>query len=208
MRRFLVMILLLPAAVGCETPAKTVRYPEGALPVRYESSATASGCLAASIAMASNYLLGNTRYTEASLIRDMRAARLDESSIGDVKTFLEKQGLYVITLSGQLGGKPPGRIEYWLKERGYPVICVVNRDPQGDSAFNHAVVVIGISPKSDEKSADIIQYLDPSAREPLQSADAVAFDVLWTRGQHAMMIVVAPPPESGPGGSGVSRETH
>lgn len=187
---------------GCGTPNRVVRYPEGALPVRYESAASHTGCLVASVAMAANYRLNETRLTEASLIRDMKADGLDESSAGDVRTFLEKKGLHLVTLSGRLDGKPPAALEWWVESRGYPVICVINRDEQGDPAFNHAVVVIGISRESGGNSADIIHYLDPSTREPLHSVEAAAFDALWARGEHAMMIVVIPLPDSQPDGSG------
>lgn len=81
--------------------------------------------------MAANYRLNETRLTEASLIRDMKADGLDESSAGDVRTFLEKKGLHLVTLSGRLDGKPPAALEWWVESRGYPVICVINRDEQG-----------------------------------------------------------------------------
>ena len=72
---------------------------------------------------------------------------------------------------------------------------MINRDPV-DPNFNHAVVLIGISTTGDVESADRIHYLDPSSADRLHADDAATFEALWARGQHAMMVVISPPPDS------------
>ena len=170
------------------------KYPPGALQVRYEASTKYSGCLIACTAMAANYLLNKTAYSEASIRQELLLTRLDESRVGDVKKYLETKGLHLITLSGKLNAKPPAGLRYWVNERGYPVICVINRQPENPAA-NHAVVVIGISKMDEKDSADRIHYLDPSSPVQLHSEDPAIFDANWACGQRAMMIVVQPPPD-------------
>jgi hypothetical protein len=79
--------------------------------------------------------------------------------------------------------------------RGYPVICIINRHGT-DVQFNHAVVVTGFSRNTEPGVADIVYYLDPSAKESLLTATAADFEQMWARGDRAMMLVVAPPEEA------------
>ena len=190
------LVGLAAGLAGCSKPHRTARYPNGALRVRYEEATTYSTCLVASVAMASNYLLGQHRFTKDRIRSDLKRTGRDETRVGDLKAYLAetKERLYLVTLTGQLNDEAPTGLGYWLEQRGYPVICVINLDPD-DPAFNHAVVVIGISPNSNGGSADIIHYLDPSSAEPLHSTDEAAFEQLWARCNHAMMIVAAPPAE-------------
>lgn len=171
-------------------------YPPGSLPVHYEPATTHSTCLVASVAMAANYLVGERQFTETQIRQELQKQNLDETSIAAVQSYLDSKGLHLLTLSGEMNGKPPTSLRYWLQTRGYPVICIINR--QGiNPAFNHAIVLIGITKPADG-SADMFHYLDPSGPEPAYSCTASDFEVLWTRGQNAMMIVVAPPPDSQP----------
>jgi hypothetical protein len=181
------------AAAGCEQPRRSAKYPEGTLPVRYEASTAYSGCLIACVAMAANYLLDKTEFSEAGTRQAMRQAGLDETRITDVKKYLAGKGLDVVALSGCLDGKPPVSLEYWVRQRGYPAICVINRQA-GDPGFNHAVAVIGISGTGRVDSADTIHYLDPSSPKQLHSEEVGSFEANWARGRHAMLIVVHPPP--------------
>jgi len=177
--------------VSCQSPRPITKHPPGTLPVRYEEATTYSACLVASVAMASNYLLDRTKFSTDGILQEMKQADLDETRVGDVKRYLAGQDLYLVTLTGTIDGKPPTGLNYWLTTRGYPVICVINHEGE-NPAFNHAVVVIGISANLEEGSTDRIHYFDPSAEEPLQSVDRATFEPLWSRGQHAMMIVVMP----------------
>jgi hypothetical protein len=180
------------AATGCEQPRQSAKYPEDTLQVRYEASTAYSGCLIACVAMAANYLLDKQEFSETGIRQVMRQARLDETRIADVRNFLSGKGLHLVTLSGGLDGKPPGSLGYWVRERGYPAICVINRQV-GEPGFNHAVVVIGISGTGPVDSADTIHYLDPSSPKQLHSEEAGVFEANWSRGQNAMLIVVHPP---------------
>lgn len=187
----LIFTLSLPIA-GCEQPNRLVQYPPGALPVRYESATAHSSCLVAAVCMGARYLEPASGYTEPGMRRDLAAAGLDETRVGDLKTYLAGEGLHLVTLTGELGDKPLYGMDYWLNGRGHPVICVINLEGADAEAFNHAVVVIGISSNRSGDSPDIIHYLDPSSPEPLMRLEAPAFDELWSRGQHAMMVVTLP----------------
>ena len=114
--------------------------------------------------------------------------------MADVKAWLEEQGLHLVTLTGQSDDKPPLGMRFWLERRGYPVICVINKYA-GDVRYNHAVVVTGVSANTGDPPADIVYYLDPGTREPLQSVGLAEFETSWARCDYAMMIVVQPPPK-------------
>ncbi len=186
---------------GCAAPPrKVVTHPPGTLPVIYEQSTAHSTCLVASAVMAANYVLDRRVLTEAGVRQELVARGLDETRVADIRAFLAERDLHLVVLQGRLDGEPPVGLEYWLRNRGYPVICVINRQ-SGDPAFNHAVVVIGISSNPDRPGVDIIHYLDPSSAEPLHSVERAVFEILWSGGDHAMMVVIQPP-ESGSGGTG------
>lgn len=193
----LLVAVTLGQLSGC-APKQFANYPAGSLPVAYEESNSYTGCLVASTAMAANYLIGQRQFSEKSIREALKLAKLDETRPGDVKAWLETQGLYLLTLSGTLDGKPPASLGYWLLRRGYPVICVINRHDK-DRDFNHAVVVIGFSKTAGNETADRIHYLDPASAKVLHSEDRKTFETLWARGEHAMMIVIAPPQEPATG---------
>jgi len=192
---------VLLGVAGCAAPPrKVVSHPPGTLRVVYEQSTVHSSCLVASAVMAANYLLDRRVLTEEGVRQELAARGRDETRVADIRAFLAEQGLHLVVLQGRLDGEPPAGLEYWLKNRGYPVICVINRQP-GDPAFNHAVVVIGISSNPQKPGVDIIHYLDPSSAEPLHSVERPVFQILWGAGDCAMMVVVRPP-EPGPGVAG------
>ena len=143
-------------------------HPEGTLRVGYEEASAPTSCLVASVAMAANYVRGERRFTEPSLRTALKEQGLDETYVADLKTFLAKNNLDLVVLAGELDGKPPTGLRFWAVDRGYPVICVINQHG-GDPQFNHAVVVTGFSANAGDPSADIVYYLDPATREPLQS---------------------------------------
>lgn len=185
----------LGCMLGCEQPRRTYRLPPDCLPVRYEAATTHATCLVSSVVMASNYLLGDRRLSERGVQVDLKRLGYDETRVGDFKAYLRQlpERLYLVTLTGQLDAKPPTGLRYWLEQRGYPVICVVNRDPAADPGFNHAVVVIGISKNHKGLSADIVHYLDPSSVQQLHSDPIDEFETIWAGGDHAMMIVCQEP---------------
>jgi hypothetical protein len=191
---------LVLALAGCESTEKEKRqpakYPQDTLRVRYESAESYSTCLVASISMSANYVLGKREFSEESIRTALKSTGRDETLVADLKAYLAEQGLHLITLTGRIDGKPPVRLGYWVQSRGYPVICIINRDPESDPGFNHAVVVIGISANPEDGAADKIHYFDPSAPQPLQSDPVARFQTFWGRCDRAMMIVVAPPSDT------------
>jgi hypothetical protein len=193
---------------GCEQPQrKLVTFPAGTLPVHYEVASAPTACLVASVTMAANYVLGERRFTEPDLRTALARQKLDEKRVGDLKKYLAEQGLELVVLTGRPDGEPPLGLRYWLLTRGYPVICVINRQganpdlkTHAGSQYNHAVVVTGFSANPAQPSADIVYYLDPSTPDPLQSVGLAEFETLWARGDYAMMVIVKPP-EPSPGSS-------
>jgi hypothetical protein len=207
-RRAAGLVFVLVAA-GCESPRPAVKYPDDALRVRYEEATTYSTCLVASAAMAANYMLDKYRFSENGIREALKQSGRDETLVRDLRDYLAEQGLRMFVLRGRLDETPPTGLVYWVRTRRYPVICVINRDAV-DPAFNHAVVVIGISRNPQDPSADIIHYFDPSvpAPLPLHSEPADAFEVLWARGQYAMMIVAVPVAAESASSAGPFEETR
>lgn len=196
------LIALMSCAAGCEEPGKPVmRYPPGALRVPYEEATDHSTCLVASVAMAANYLLGEHKFSEKVIGAELKQMNLDPTRVGDLQLYLSRHGLYMGAYRGRLDDQPPLGLRYLLNERGYPVICVINRAGQGPE-YNHAVVVIGISENPGGLMADTIHYFDPSSPKQLVSTDALDFEQMWGRCQHAMMFVTRPPTQ----GAGQSEE--
>lgn len=190
-----VALSVLVATSGCQQPQrKLVTHPPGTLIVHYEEASAPSACLVASVAMAANYVLGEREFTEPDLRAALRRQNLDETRVADVQAFLRQQGLEMVALAGRPDGEPPLGLRYWLVRRGYPVICIINQH-DGDPELNHAVVVTGFSANPEDPSADIVYYLDPATRDPLQSVGLAEFQAHWAHGNHAMMIVVQPPSE-------------
>lgn len=198
-RRLLIgtAVVLVALGSGCQEPArKIVTHPEGTLRVPYEVASAPSSCLVASVTMAANYLEGQRRFKEPAVRVALKQQKLDETKVTDLRTYLTGQGLDLIAVSGELDGKPPLGLKFWSVTKGYPVICVINQH-EGDPQFNHAVVVTGFSANADKPLADIVYYLDPATRDPLQSVGLWEFDTWWGRCGRAMMVVVKPPPGQG-----------
>jgi hypothetical protein len=193
----LVLMGLSVGMLGCEAPPKqAVKYPAGALKVVYEDATKPATCLVASVAMSANYLLKERSFSEALILEEFKHAGRDETAIADMKAYLAEKGLYLVTLSGRLDDVPPTGLKYWLEKRGYPVICIISHHPGGPE-FNHAIVVIGICTNQKTGSVDSIYYFDPSSVEALYNMDAANFEELWERGEHAMLVIIKPPPKAG-----------
>jgi hypothetical protein len=192
----LAVAVSLVVLAGCDQPRRSFKLPDGCVQVRYEAATQYSTCLVASVAMAANYLAESRKFSETRIQKDLKRLGYDETRVGDMKAYLAQapEKLDLISLSGQLDAEPPTGLQYWLEQRGYPVICVINRHPQADPGFNHAVVVIGICTNPNSGSADIIHYLDPSSADQLHTATADEFEVFWAAGQHVMMVVCRLPP--------------
>lgn len=179
-------------AVGCQSPDRRNQLPAGCVPVQYVQANSHTTCLVACVAMAANYLEGEFRFSEKGILNELRARGLDESRVSDVKQYLDAEGFYLVTLAGRLHDEPPTGLAYWLLRRGYPVICVINRQGH-EPQFNHAVVVVGLTRSSGVESADKIHYFDPASAMQFHTDEVPAFNELWIRGQNAMMVVIRPP---------------
>lgn len=184
--------VLLWFCAGCSRPTRLASYPPDTLHVQYEPATTYSTCLVASVAMVANYLEGQRRFTVPNMVRELRKVAADESRVEDVRDYVTGRGLHLIALSGRLDDRPEQGLAFWVRSRGYPAVCIINRAGDDKPDFNHAVVVIGVQRGVD--SAEIIQYLDPSADQPLYSCDRKTFETVWARCDHAMLLVVRPPP--------------
>jgi len=189
-------LALMAGGAGCESPQPQRQHPPGTLRIPYERADSHTGCLTASVAMVANYVLGEYRFSEKRLRHALERADLDETDPADVKNYLESVGLHLAIFRGELDGKPPLGLEYWVLQRGYPAICVINTHG-GDPNLNHAVVVIGFSRTDAPESADTIYYLDPATADPLQKMPADEFERAWARAGHTMMVVVRPPAGEG-----------
>lgn len=189
---WLLLAVAVCGAVGCEAPRRLVSYPPGALPVRFEQSTSFSTCLAASVVMAANYLEGWQRFKLDDVVTEIKSQGGDETRVADLKEYMAGKGLYLFSAAGRTDDNPPLGMGYWIRERGYPVICIINRLGTGPG-YNHAVVVIGMSENLGVETADTIYYLDPSSERPLFTCGEGSFEEIWSRCGHAMLIVARRP---------------
>lgn len=175
-------------------------YPAGVLDVRYEPATHFASCLVASVAMAASKVDGHL-YNEPEIRRQLREAGLDETRPHDLDTWLATRRLDLLILAGRLDDRPPFGVEYWVMQRGYPAICIVNRSGE-DTRYNHAIVVIGVQRKVTDHpgTTDTLYYLDPASKRGLETVDRETFEMWWSRGQRTMMVVVKPP-------AGVNKES-
>lgn len=178
----------LAAMAGCGQKNKLIGYPPGTLPVEYAQATSYTACLVTSITMAANYAENRPRFRVEEVVEDLRGAGKDETKVHDLKEYMAKKGLDVWALAGKLDEEPPTGLGFWLRAQRYPVVCVINRVGNGPD-YNHAVVVIGFRENRDVESADRIHYLDPSADTPLYTCSLEAFEEIWARCGHAMMVV-------------------
>jgi hypothetical protein len=168
-------------------------YPKQCLHVPFEPTNSNSSCLVAAVVMAANYLDGRPRFREREVLKQMQADHLDETKPADVQTWLQRQpdGFSLITLRGALTDRPPTGLQYWLLDRGYPVVCIVN-STAGGPEFNHAVVVIGLDGPAGDRP-ETIHYLDPASFKRVEHSAREQFETWWSRCEHAMALVVRDP---------------
>lgn len=181
-------LILMAATPGCGPTPKLIGYPPGTLPVEYEPATTYSACLVASLTMAANYVEGRPRFRVPEVLEDLKKAGSDETKVQDLKAYLGRKGLGIWALAGTMDEKPPTGVGFWLRSERYPPVCVINRAGTS-TAYNHAVVVIGLRENREMESADRIHYLDPSADSPLFTCSLEAFEEMWARCGHAMLVV-------------------
>jgi len=183
---------------GCQRPQTVDAFPAGAIPVRYVPADDPTDCLAASVVMSANYVLGHDQFTTKKMRQELRGAGMDPSRTADVRSWLESYDLYLTPLVGELTDKPPLGLVWWVQKRGYPMVCVINRHA-GDSAYNHAVVVIGFEFDAGSPQSATVHVLDPASPRRLESWERDVFDHYWASAGRVMMpIYEAPRMVAGP----------
>ncbi len=198
--------LLLPALMGtsCEQRVAIDDYPPNSLRVRFVAADRYTDCLIASAVMCANYVLDSPRFSQAEVRDEMASAGLDGARIGDLKAWLESQGVSVVPLKGNLSGDQPTGLGWWLLVRGYPVICVVNKFA-GNAEYNHAVLVIGIEMDDATGEPRSWYILDPASPRRIEHWDRLMFEHYWGSGMNVMLpLFEAPPEAAAPTTAGVS----
>ncbi len=197
-RRSALLLLSLAILAGCHEPKIAVRqYPPTALRVRYVAATDYTDCLLASVVMVANYVSGHDRLEAGRLRREMRAEGLDPTVIGDFQTWAARYGLKLIALRGALDAEPPRDLAWWVVERGYPVICVINRH-EGNPDYNHAVVVIGVDFDDSTQQVAGLDVLDPAAPRRLVHLPRADFERDWSATNRVMMLVFDAPRDENP----------
>jgi hypothetical protein len=196
-----VLFACLPvlSGAGCKKQLTALETPPGTLPVRYVPATDYTDCLLASVIMSANYVDGRPRLVPSTVRADLEADGLDRTRLGDFRNWMSTQGFRMIALKGRLVRTPPDGVLWWVQERGYPVICVLNRHG-GDPEFNHAVVVIGFDLGDNEKEVRNVHLLDPASPYGVESPDRATFEREWQETDRVMILVFDEPAASAAGG--------
>jgi hypothetical protein len=209
-RRRFVFVVLAGLAVtipsgACRKRVAVDRYPAGTLRVRYAPAGDYTDCLIASVVMCANYVVNAERYTTAGLRRDLEAAGLDHTRVGDLQAWLADQAFQMTPLRGDLTRRPPLGLGWWVLERGYPVICVINKHA-GNPEFNHAVLVIGLDLDDDIGRVTAVSALDPASEKRLVRWDRSMFAHYWgSAGRVMLPLFERPAPRTQTGRAGVQQ---
>jgi hypothetical protein len=138
--------------------------------------------------MVANYVLDSERLTSPVLRDAMGRAGLDHTQVGDMASILEQWALELIPLRGTLRGRPPISLAWWVMQRGYPVICVINQ-AEGKPDHNHAVVVVGMVLAENDAETEVF-VLDPSAGKHLFTWTGTVFQQYWNSAGRVMLPMV------------------
>jgi hypothetical protein len=201
MFHFIPVTLLMLFAPACYKREAIDVYPPNSLHVRYEDVSSDQSCLVASVVMAANYVDPHAELRESAALQEIADAGMDETLVADVKKWIDSKGFKLIHLKGQFNNQPPFGMHYWVQNRGYPVVCIVEKEedkPSEELSFHHAVVVIGVDVDANVDNVDRIHYIDPISIKRLEFDTADDFEASWARGGYGMLLVILPPkPESG-----------
>lgn len=180
--------LLIMVLAGCEKRAAIDQYPRGALQVRYVPANDLTDCLLASTVMCANYVAGSDRLQPSTMRQALESGGLDPSRISDMQTWLAGREFKLLALkNGELSDKPSVGLQWWVAQRGYPVICVINKFA-GKADYNHAVVVIGFG--EDEDDGQTVHYLDPASPSRVVTKDRRLFEHYWTNADRVMLPLI------------------
>ena len=167
------------------------QYPPGTMRVGWMAASDYTDCLAASVAMCANYVLDAQWFSPAKIREGTSEAGLDHTLVAGVQAWLGGQGLEMTPLVGELSDDAPLGLGWWVLQRGYPVICVINKSG-GNADYNHAVVVIGIDGGSAE-SAEGVYVLDPASSKRLERWERLKFLHYWGSAGSVMLPLFETP---------------
>lgn len=119
--------------------------------------------------------------------------------MADVQAWLGERGFELKPLVGELSDDPPLGIGWWLLERGYPVICVINKFA-GNADYNHAVVIIGMKGGGSAESAETVYILDPASPKRIEQWERLKFVHYWGSAGRVMLPLFETPPKARPVG--------
>jgi hypothetical protein len=178
----------------CHKRVAVEDYPPGAMRVRYVAATDYSECLVASVVMCGNYVLNSNRMTPEQVERDLADAGLDHTRVGDMRTWLKTQGIQMTPLKGRYSSEPPNGLAWWVLDRGYPVICVVNRHA-GDAEYNHAVLVIDVKINETSEAPEGVYVLDPASPKRIEHIERQMFEHYWGSAGSVMLPLFEAPHE-------------
>jgi hypothetical protein len=193
-------LVVLPAfllVAGCKKQITATDFPDQTIKVRYVRAVDYTDCLLASTVMCANYVAGRERLVLSEARTDLEAAGLDRTRVDDVRGWLASEAFRLIPLKGRLARTPPDGLMWWVLDRGYPAICIINKHG-GDPEYNHAVVVIGF--ESDDNGGQVagIHVLEPAAKKGLETWDRETFEQRWVLTGQVMMLIFEEPEPSAP----------
>jgi len=188
------VLALAPGLLGasCQKRVAVDHFPPGALQVGYVAAANYTDCLVASVVMCANYVRGSEWCSAARLRSELTAAGKDPALTGDMRSWLAGRNITMIALRGELSDAQPTGLGWWVRQRGYPVTCVVNRHA-GKADYNHAVVVIGIDARGATADAEAVYVLDPASPKRLERWDRLSFEHYWGSGGSVMLPLFETP---------------
>jgi len=191
------------AGATCERRIAVDDYPPGTLQVRFVPAMRWTDCLVAGVTMCANYVAGSSRLDPSRIRTGMTEAGLDPTRIADMRTYLAENGWELTPLHGRLSGEPETGLIWWVLERGYPILCVVNKYA-GNADYNHAVVVIGFEgppqavPSEPGRVApvlgvDKVCLLDPASPKRVECWDRLTFEHYWGSAGRIMLPLYEKP---------------
>lgn len=184
----LVLVLTGLLDMACNRRVAATDFPPNSLRVRYVPASDYTDCLVASVVMCANYVLGSDHFSPSGVRRELAADGLDPTRIGDVRMWLDGKGIKMVPLKGELSDTPPLGLGWWVQERGYPVICVVNKFG-GNAEYNHAVVVIGVETGETAGQLGAVYVLDPASPRGVERWEHRTVEHYWRSTGQIMLLL-------------------
>ena len=188
------LLTLTGSIAGCRKRIAVDSYPPGVLRVRFVQAHDYTDCLVAATVMCANYVAGANRLQPLQVREGLQGAGLDPTQVEAMRTWLAQVGFELVPLKGEFSDQPQTGLGWWIHQRGYPAICVINRFA-GDADYNHAVVVIGFDPPGPASEAQGVYLLDPAAAKRLVRLEIKRFEHYWACGDYVMLPLFETPAE-------------